>query len=185
MEQQNFQDLTPKALLKSSLIAMIIAAVILLLIILPAEYNIDPTGIGRTIGLTQLASSENPADIQDDKPGHLINEAQQNKSSQDSTSIEIFAGEGLEYKFYLKENQKLKYNWSTDKGPLHFDFHGEPEGDTTGFFESYTLASAAKMAGTLTTPFAGSHGWYWRNDTNQTIVINLVTSGQYEIIGLK
>src|SRR5262245_28730879 len=45
---------TPKALLRSTVIAGVVAAVILVTIVLPAEYGIDPTGIGRPLGLTRM-----------------------------------------------------------------------------------------------------------------------------------
>ena len=41
-------------LLKSTLLAIAVAAVLLVTTVLPAEYGIDPTGIGRALGLTQM-----------------------------------------------------------------------------------------------------------------------------------
>ncbi|NQV84065.1 MAG: transmembrane anchor protein [Rhodospirillales bacterium] len=41
-------------LLKSTLIALGVAAVILVTAVLPGEYGIDPTGAGRVLGLTQM-----------------------------------------------------------------------------------------------------------------------------------
>ena len=41
-------------LVKSTIIAIVAAAVILVTIVLPAEYAIDPTGIGRTLQLTEM-----------------------------------------------------------------------------------------------------------------------------------
>ncbi|MBA2380257.1 MAG: transmembrane anchor protein, partial [Blastocatellia bacterium] len=41
-------------LIRSTIIAIIVAAVLLVAIVLPSEYGIDPTGIGRVIGLTQM-----------------------------------------------------------------------------------------------------------------------------------
>lgn len=41
-------------LLRSTAVAALIAAGLLITTILPAEYGIDPTGIGRTMGLTQM-----------------------------------------------------------------------------------------------------------------------------------
>lgn len=41
-------------LLRSTALAAIVAAGLLVTIILPAEYGIDPTGIGRTLGLKQM-----------------------------------------------------------------------------------------------------------------------------------
>ena len=43
-----------RTLLRSTLIALAVATVILVAIVLPAEYGIDPTGIGRPLGLTRM-----------------------------------------------------------------------------------------------------------------------------------
>ncbi len=43
-----------ESLLKSALVALLAAIVILVTIVLPAEYGIDPTRIGRVLGLTQM-----------------------------------------------------------------------------------------------------------------------------------
>ena len=51
----NIEDLPTKAqLFRSSIIAGIGAVAILITIYLPAEYAIDPTGVGRAIGLTEM-----------------------------------------------------------------------------------------------------------------------------------
>ena len=51
----NREDLPTNAqLLRSTIIAFLIATVLLITIILPAEYGIDPTRIGRVLGLTQM-----------------------------------------------------------------------------------------------------------------------------------
>ena len=41
-------------LLRSTIIALVSAAIILVTIVLPSEYAIDPTGIGAKLGLTQM-----------------------------------------------------------------------------------------------------------------------------------
>jgi hypothetical protein len=43
-----------RALVKSTLIALAVAVVLLVTVILPAEYAIDPTRIGRVLGLTEM-----------------------------------------------------------------------------------------------------------------------------------
>ena len=42
---------TSSQLLKSTLFAFIVAGILLLTVILPAEYGVDPTGIGELLGL--------------------------------------------------------------------------------------------------------------------------------------
>ena len=45
---------TTAQLVRSTIIAIVAAVVILVAIVLPAEYAIDPTGIGRALKLTQM-----------------------------------------------------------------------------------------------------------------------------------
>jgi hypothetical protein len=167
-----------KTLIKASLSASIVAAIAIVTLILPAEYNIDPTGIGGKLGLTVLAKAG------EEQPAKVI---VANKDTNEFKVIEVSvpAGRGIEYKFYMKQHEKMTYEWITDGEPLYFDLHGEPEEDTTGYFESFAIATTNEMQGSFTTPFPGSHGWYWRNNTDKAIDIQLKVKGQYEVIGLK
>lgn len=45
---------TSRRLLRSTLIALATAVLLLVTAVLPAEYGIDPTGVGRALGLTQM-----------------------------------------------------------------------------------------------------------------------------------
>ena len=45
---------TTSQLVKSTIIAFVAAVAVLVIIVMPAEYGIDPTGIGRSIGLTEM-----------------------------------------------------------------------------------------------------------------------------------
>jgi hypothetical protein len=169
-------------LLKAVVFATVLAAAVLTVAILPAEYGIDPTGIGHAVGLSKLSGEQQQSPLPQTTPIP----SDQTKSKQENTvDIEVPPGKGLEYKFHLVEGAKLHYAWSTKGGPLYFDFHGEPDGDTTGFFESYTITTSDDVRGVLTAPFTGSHGWYWKNKSSTPIVVTLLSEGEYEIIGLK
>lgn len=45
---------SPRKLLRSTLIALAVAVLLLVTVVLPAEYGIDPTGVGRVLGLTRM-----------------------------------------------------------------------------------------------------------------------------------
>lgn len=45
---------SPRALLRATVIALGVAVVVTIVAVLPAEYGIDPTGIGSKLGLTQM-----------------------------------------------------------------------------------------------------------------------------------
>ena len=166
--------LSTTALIKSTIIALIIGALALISIILPAEYNIDPTGVGEKLGLTALAIPE-------------VKNTSKVESKQRSDSVEVIvpAGRGVEFKFSMQKFQKMTYEWETDGESLYFDLHGEPAGDTTGYFESYAIATLNEMKGSFTAPFSGAHGWYWKNESSNPVSVKLNVNGEYVVIGLK
>ena len=45
---------TSRQLVRSSIIAVLVATLILVTCVLPAEYGVDLTGVGRILGLTQM-----------------------------------------------------------------------------------------------------------------------------------
>lgn len=167
-----------KTLVKSTIAATIIAAVVFVCFILPAEYNIDPTHLGHKLGLTALAHHE-------DEPTLATQGSAVTEQGQQVIEVTVPAGKGIEYKFQMNQHEKMTYEWLTDGEPLYFDLHGEPEGDTTGYFESYAIATLSEMKGSFTSPFTGSHGWYWKNTSDQPVPIQLIVKGQFTVIGLK
>ncbi len=200
-----------KQLLKSTGIALFIGVLVLLAAVFPAEYGMDPLGTGKLFGFGKLnqgdvESSTNEIEsavtsvlsfkkLKLEKLGSPASfpkpiEAQnpppetQFSSREDTLSIAIPAGKGLEYKFKMLKYGSVKYEWATDQGIVYIDFHGEvkqahpPE---NVFFESYTLAYSNNMAGTFTAPFEGKHGWYFRNESKRDIVVALRLNGQYEL----
>lgn len=193
-----------KTLFISSAFATILAIIILIIAILPAEYGIDLTGLGKAMGLTQLAPKPKSAlsTALKSNPGSFVDMSLKTIETQllekpmaklkqknarpwkDIVTIIIPPMKGLEYKFYLRKGADLAFEWQTDGTKLYFDFHGEPEGDMTGYFKSFKLATDNKLSGTLTALFAGSHGWYWKNKTQTPVKIILKTKGDYQILGI-
>ncbi|OKY27812.1 hypothetical protein [Thalassotalea sp. PP2-459] len=165
---------TSRSLIKATILSFVVAMITLVLFILPAEYNIDPTGVGQKLGLT-VFNGEGTKPVA----------TQATDGEQDIAILTVPAGKGIEYKLDMKKFQKATYKWVTDGGDLYVDLHGEPKGDTTGYFESYTIATADEMKGSFTAPFDGSHGWYWKNKSEKDITIQLIFSGDYVIEGLK
>jgi len=108
-----------------------------------------------------------------------------NEQNNEATIV-VKANKALEYKFKIDQYEKLEYEWKSD-APLHYDFHGDPkakENYPSGYFESYAIGNSNSAKGKITTPYQGSHGWYWKNESEKDITITLATKGQYDIIGL-
>ena len=104
---------------------------------------------------------------------------------QDTISITIPARGDKEYKFSLTKDATLEYEWKTDGANLFYDFHGEPKGDTTGYFKSYKKNTDSQASGSLITPFEGTHGWYWKNKSPSPVTITLRTKGVYQRLDIK
>ena len=97
-----------------------------------------------------------------------------NESEWDETiTVTIPARGDKEYKFQLSKGETIRYAWKTNGEKLFYDFHGEPKGDTTGYFKSFRKATESQSSGFLTTTFEGTHGWYWKNNGSTPVVIEL------------
>ena len=194
------QILDKKSIIKQVIIAIIIGAILLVGAVLPAEYNIDLLGIGKATGFSKLYVPENESvntgvSVESHKVLTLSNlgsgkdvskpmaadnpaPSTQLETRNDEVSINVPAGKGLEYKVNMLKYGQLKYEWITDKGELYFDFHGEVK-DNSNYFESYTIAYSNNMVGSFIAPFEGPHGWYFKNNSNEDIIVKLKMSGQY------
>ncbi len=192
MSEQSFPVQSTATLVKASLIAISLALVVYFTIILPAEYSYDPTGAGEVLGLLVLSSGsdvESGSDLNSQSKDSLTSQESgptkdKVKLSKDEATINVPSHSGVEYKFRMPQYGSLKYQWSTNGEELYFDFHGEPKGDTSGYFESYTIATTNQVEGTMTVPFDGVHGWYWKNTSESDIVVTLKTEGSYEVVGI-
>jgi len=108
-------------------------------------------------------------------------ENNQMNAKQDTITVIVPAKGDIEYKLILTKGALLQYSWKTDDAELFFDFHGEPKGDKTGYFESYSKSTESASSGSLVTPFEGTHGWYWKNNTQSPVRVVLEIKGTYQL----
>lgn len=111
---------------------------------------------------------------------YIKNKPVENKKWQDSITIKIPPKGELEYKIWVEKNDSFEYKWSSSGEKLYFDFHGEPANDTTGYFKSYKEDTLNFSEGSLVVPFFGTHGWYWKNNSNNEVIILLYLKGNYK-----
>lgn len=204
-----FQVQAPSAsrLLKSVVAALVIAAVVLVIVVLPAEYAIDPTGIGSKLGLTQMRQGGNAIELTDTLGGNenvgkgdvkvpdageplplpnpAVFQGAKVAPKNETVTITIPVGGETEVKAVLGANKVVLYSWKTDKGPVYVDFHGHsPDWTNKQAFVRYLEAKdgIAEDHGSLVAPFAGEHGWYWLNIGDEPVTITLQLSGYYDEI---
>ncbi|MFA9216369.1 MAG: hypothetical protein ACEQSK_04605 [Sphingomonadaceae bacterium] len=191
-------------LLISVIIAAVLAALVLLLAVLPAELAIDPTGIGARLGLTQMSGKAGTAIVLsnnlagNDKldkakiaaageplplPNPAVHQAHAEAPKSETLTITLPAYGETEVKTVLAINQVVLYSWTTDQGKVYVDYHGHsPEWKDKQAFVRYQeeKEGIAGASGSLVAPFAGEHGWYWVNLENHPVVITLKVSGYYD-----
>jgi hypothetical protein len=186
-----------RALLRSTLIAAAVAAVLLVTVVLPAEYGVDPTGIGRVIGLTEMGeikmelareaaaadaapvetpAAASPESVADTAPATTAETPPAARS--DETSITLQPGQGREIKLEMREGASVDYAWVVDGGVVNYDTHGDRPGLS---YHGYAKGTAQPSdEGVLVAAFDGMHGWFWRNRGRQPVTVRLRTSGEYQ-----
>ena len=182
-------------LLKSTLIAISVATLILLVAVLPAEYGIDPTGLGYKLGLTKLTKNPKTEEVPTNKttPNPFSEIAIKKNENYwiskepfktKTVSLSLLPKQGTEIKAIMEQGQNFNYNWQAT-GKLYFDMHGEKLNTANNEFTSYwEEQSIDNASGNLVAPFAGTHGWYWENRTSELIEIKLAISGFFKDVYL-
>ena len=168
---------------KATAVALAVAGAILVGAVLPAEYGIDPSGIGNALGLTQLNGGARPA--ADVMPAAAGAAATVTKTAHafrsDEMTITLKPGEGAEIKAAIAKGEQFVFSWSSTGGPVKSDMHGEPFNAGPREFNTYwKVAQQDSGRGTFTAPFDGIHGWYWRNKGTVPVTIHVRVSGFHD-----
>lgn len=191
-----------RKLIRSTIIALVIASVLLVAVVLPAEYAVDPTGIGRALGLTQMGeikialSKEAAADAAtaaaptastpaqapaQAAPATVTSTAQARTTVRNTheTLITLEPGQGREIKLVMKEGARVKFSWATDRGVVNYDTHADSVNPPRKYYGYEKGAGVPSQSGELVAAFDGSHGWFWRNRTKERLTVTLKTDGEY------
>jgi hypothetical protein len=194
-----------RTLLRSTLIAAAVAAILLVTVVLPAEYAVDPTGVGRVLGLTEMgeikmslaaeaAAAEaaeaalleagtggTPAATDTGLTAAVVTDSAAPAPRSDVTTITLQPNEGKEVKLEMREGATVEYSWSVEGGVVNYDTHGDPWDAPREFYHGYGRGSGVPgHEGVLVAAFDGVHGWFWRNRTGATVTITLRTQGDYQ-----
>jgi len=179
-------------LLRSTIIAFIAAIVILATVVLPAEYGIDPTGAGRVLGLTEMGEIKESLarEAEEDKIKHgnqsnafdgifklFISSAQAEETWKDEVIFTLEPGKAMEIKLTMKKDATAHYKWSAEGGRMNFDLHAHGKGSEAVTYKKVRGKKGGD--GSFTTPFAGDHGWFWRNRDKTPSTITLQLRGDY------
>ena len=199
-QRPNINDLpTSRQLVRATAISIAVAGALLVTVVLPAEYAIDPTGIGGALGFAEMGEikdqlaqeaaadeaatalaakaavpDSSAATVAASQPADTVAATE---SRSDVTSLTLEPGQGAEIKATMAEGLRLTYDWSVSGGAVNYDTHADAPGiDYHGYDKGQ---NSAGERGQLFAPFDGKHGWFWRNRGDGPVTITLRTKGPY------
>ena len=180
-----------KKLLRSTILAAISALVLLFAVVLPAEYGVDPTGVGRVLRMTDMGDIKQqlaaeaaadavayPSSAQTPAPAPAQPTAPK-VEWRDETPFTLTPSEGTEIKLTMAAGAKAQYAWVVEGGEVNFDTHGDAPGKSISYEKGRGVSSDE---GVLEAEFTGNHGWFWRNRGKSNVTVILRTRGDYTAI---
>jgi hypothetical protein len=187
--------------LKGLAVAALVAVAVLFVVVLPAERNYDPTGIGQKLGFARkaprnldeaiddvLSGNENlaaskGADPMDPLPlpNPAVSQLESHAPRTETITVKLGWDEKTEIKAVLGKSKAIVYSWSVEGGKAYVDFHGHDPAKGDHYWVRYEEADGITgRSGSLVAPFAGEHGWYWLNVSETPITIRLTVTGYQE-----
>lgn len=191
------EDLPTQAQLRrSTIIAGIGAVAIGVMIYMPAELGQDPTGVGNLLGLTEMGEikqqlaaeaaadealhgSDEQSSLMNDLLGLFVSTAHAQEAWQDAITFTLAPGESTEIKARMEGGATLTYAWAASGGRINFDLHAHAGGEAVTYEKGRGQTSGE---GSFETPFAGDHGWFWRNRDSSDVTVTLQMRGAYSEI---
>ncbi|WP_448329627.1 transmembrane anchor protein [Sulfitobacter sp. M13] len=207
-EKPSLNELPTSAqLIRSTAIAAVSALAILVTVVLPAEYDIDPTGIGGMLGLAEMGEikSQLAAEAEADRikaleeQGALVTQEQ---SSLMNDIFSVFVGAAHaeevpsepvqewrdEITFTLASGESAEWKLVMEEGQTA-EFVMLVEGGRVNFdlhghgsgqSETYEKGRGSTgEEGEITAGFAGQHGWFWRNRDKTAVTVTVRVRGEY------
>ncbi|MBO9417883.1 transmembrane anchor protein [Labrenzia sp. R4_2] len=192
--QPKLEDLpSNRQLGRMSVVAAIGAAAIGVMVYLPAEYGIDPTGVGSVLGLTEMGEikqqlakeaaedeklhgTQDSSSMIDGVLGLFVSSAHAQDAWKDVVTFTLEPGAYTEIKATMEKGATLTYAWMADGGRINFDLHAHAGGENVTYEKGRGETSGA---GSFETPFAGDHGWFWRNRDKSAVTVTLQLRGDY------
>lgn len=182
-------------LLKSTAVAVVVAAGLLVTIVLPAEYGTDPTRVGSLLGLTEMGriKMQLAAEAEAEEAGLAVAASAPAAAPtppttasapaaatlgqrSNETVLTLEPDQGAEIKLVMAEGARVRFTWSSSGGAINYDTHADRPGTP---YYGYGKGTEQRVEGELVAAFDGSHGWFWRNRTGEPVTITLRTEGAY------
>jgi len=91
-------------------------------------------------------------------------------------SVTLAPGKGAEIKSLVEAGQSFVFNW-TASADVAVDMHGEILGAKDEYTSYWVEGAQREAAGSFTAKFTGQHGWYWRNQGQEPVTVQISVTG--------
>lgn len=198
-----------RTLLRSTLIAVGVALVLLVTVVMPAEYGVDPTGVGRLLGLTEmgeikvaLAKEAAIADsveaaapasgardpVPSGAPAGPVAAPSAAAATVDAPAPESSNSHVTEIVLRPNEGKEIKLAMRKDARVTYTwssdrgVVNYDTHADAPGIsYHGYGKGTGKQSdEGVLVAAFDGMHGWFWRNRGSEVVTVTLRTNGNYQ-----
>jgi hypothetical protein len=180
-------------LIRSTIIAALSAVAILVTVVLPAEYGIDPTGVGRVLGLAEMGEikqelaeeaeqdqmlhgGDQSSGLLDGIFGLFVGPAHAQEAWTDTVTFTLVPDASAEIKLVMAESDVAEYAWVAEGGRINFDLHAHGDGQSIDYDRG---RGATAGEGSIEANFPGEHGWFWRNRDDAAVTVTLQLRGAY------
>lgn len=188
---------TTRTLFRAAAAMSVLVALLIVGVIMPAETDRDPIGLGRVLGLAEMGRIKVALarEAVADSTTGAVSIASQNvriidlrrgdalapDAWRDSAVITLQPREGVEVKLAMSRGARSHFAWRTNGDAVYFDMHGEPpDAPKDQAPHHYARGNAVADSGSIVAAFDGVHGWFWRNRGTTPMTITLRTRGAYQ-----
>lgn len=195
IETKDDKPVSKKKLFGYFAAAYVGAGALLMAAVLPAEYGIDPLGIGEKLGIKQLSETGANRDtaaleaaVVTAPEGSFFKRDTPYQTKTITIKMEDLSE--VEHKLLMEEGDMVVFEWavktprSADEPSVYFDMHGHPSSDNKSefpedFVQSYETGEGYGRSGGFVAPFTGYHGLYLMNLEVGELEVDWTISGYW------
>ena len=108
--------------------------------------------------------------------GLFVGTAHAQEAWTDTITFTLAPDAYTEIKLVMDEGAVAEYAWVAEGGRINFDLHAHGNGQSVDYDRGRGETSGE---GSIDAPFAGEHGWFWRNRDSSAVTITLQLRGNY------
>lgn len=138
-------------------------------------------GLGVLASMVLIGCSGPAADDPRPLDNPAVYQNHQGPYRSESVQVVLQPSQRTEIKAVMQQDQVLTYQWIAS-APVYVDFHGHDPDDDSYWYRYREQEQGMSSFGSLVAPVSGEHGWYYRNDTDTEVVIDLRVTGYFDSV---